>query len=262
MPDGRPVTWFVDIGNTSIGVARFAMPAVANPADAAEDWWRTPLEHAQWRPDHPPPWDQLSLRGGPATWVVASVNREISQRLQQQVGERFPDVEWQTLQSQDFPVTTRVADKRAVGADRLAAVVAANALREPNRGAVIVDAGSAINVELVDEAGIFQGGAILPGMAMAARALASNTDLLPTVEPADSAPFPIGRDTNEAIRSGLYWGAWGAIRELAARMAQQCTRPPHMMLTGGGILWRDLQRDMEVYPHLVLSGIALAWSQQ
>ena len=260
MPEGPSATLFVDIGNTSISVGKFAMPDESSAS--ASDWWQTPLDHWQWRPDTAPPWESILSAANPQQenqWVVASVNRDISRQLQQDVRQRCPSDQWQSLQSEQFPIETTVKDKSAVGADRLAAVVAANAWRQPGRAAVVVDAGSAINVELVDENGVFHGGAILPGMAMAARALAVNTDLLPTVTPADSPPEPVGRDTNEAIRSGLYWGAWGAIGELVERITQRCAQPPHLMFTGGGILWRNLREDVEVHPFLVLSGIALAW---
>ena len=263
MPERLPATLFVDIGNTSIGVGRFDLPQTPPESSSPSlltGWWKEPTAEWHWRPDQSPPWNEMEAeKGDPTTWVVASVNRDISRQLQQAIRQRYPRDSWETLESQQFPVETQVADKAAVGADRLAAVTAANALRSPGRPVVIVDAGSAINVELVDANGVFLGGAILPGMAMAARALAVNTDLLPTVQPADAPPTPVGRDTNEAIRSGLYWGSMGAIRELSRRMSEQCSQPPHVMITGGGVLWRDLSQEVEVYPHLVLSGIALAW---
>ena len=58
-----------------------------------------------------------------------------------------------------------------VGIDRLVDAVAVNRLRDAKRSAAIVDVGTAITVDLVSANGAFLGGAILPGIAMAARAL-------------------------------------------------------------------------------------------
>lgn len=238
----------VDIGNTSLAAGHF----VAGQ-------WQSPRSHWRWRPRESPPWDQLPP--GPLTWAVASVSREPCLSLQAAVANRRPDDRWRQLGSQEFPIETAVADKAAVGADRLAAAVAANAERAEGRAVIVVDAGSAITVDLIDERGVFQGGAIMPGMAMAAQALSQDADLLPSVEPAESPPDAVGRDTAGAIRSGLYWGAWGAIRELAAQYARHCPAPPQIVLTGGGVLWARLNQDVQRRPHLVLSGIALTMAR-
>lgn len=242
-------TIYVDVGNTSIGAACFP--------SATGDWWRHASFTATWRTPADLEWDRLP--SPPTRWVVATVNSEVADHLQRSVHAQRPSDVWESITSDVFPIETRVDDKSAVGADRLAAAVAANVLRDPQRPAVVVDAGSAINVELIDTAGVHCGGAILPGMAMSAQALASNTDLLPAVSPADAPPVAVGRNTTEAIRSGLYWGSWGAIQELARKFSSQNDAPPDVFLTGGGILWSGLRDDLKCEPHLVLAGIAIAW---
>ena len=127
-----------------------------------------------------------------------------------------------------------------VGIDRLLAAVAANRLRNPKRPAVIVDLGTAITVDLVDAEGVFRGGAILPGIAISARAMHDYTDLLPHIPMAEleEPPPALGRATVPAMRSGLYWGAVGAVRELIERLAEQDRRParrvPHRRRRPGG----------------------------
>ena len=51
-----------------------------------------------------------------------------------------------------------------VGIDRLLNVFAASALVKPGEPAIVVDAGSAVTVDLLHEDGSFAGGAIFPGM--------------------------------------------------------------------------------------------------
>ena len=112
-----------------------------------------------------------------------------------------------------------------VGLDRLAAAAAVNRLRSPDRGAIIVDTGSAVTVDLLSADGVFRGGAILPGIDMSARALHEFTDLLPLVSLNElSVPPPaLGVSTVTAIRGGLFWGQVGAVRrgiELSSRLVR------------------------------------------
>ena len=85
------------------------------------------------------------------------------------------------LTAADLPIAVGLEHPERVGLDRLAAAAAVNRLRSPDRGAIIVDTGSAVTVDLVSADGIFCGGAILPGIDMSARALHEFTDLLPLV---------------------------------------------------------------------------------
>src|SRR6185295_3956598 len=112
-----------------------------------------------------------------------------------------------------------VEEPARVGIDRLLAALAANHLRRPERAAIVADLGTAITVDLLSENGTFEGGAILPGIGMSSRALAEQTDALPRVaiEPSQGTPTSLGKSTEAAIRSGLYWGTIGAMSELIGR---------------------------------------------
>ncbi len=147
-----------------------------------------------------------------------------------------------------------------VGVDRLLDALAANALRGPGRPAVVVDVGTAITVDLLSAEGAFLGGAILPGIAMSARALHEFTDLLPLVDVSELAapPPPLGEETVAAMRAGLFWGAVGAVRQLIDQLAGD-TRP-QVILTGGAgpAVAELLGPSAQLVPHLTLAGIALA----
>jgi type III pantothenate kinase len=121
------------------------------------------------------------------------------------------------------------------GADRLLAAVAASALREPSRAAIVIDAGSAVTVDLVNHEGVFQGGVIWPGRAMMTQALAGNTDALPLItSPLEEEPPPIvGHSTDKAIRSGLFWGNVGAVREFVTQIKRALPHEPDVFVTGG-----------------------------
>jgi type III pantothenate kinase len=159
-----------------------------------------------------------------------------------------------------LPIVCDVRYPEKVGIDRLLSAIAANCLRADGCGAVIVDSGTATTVGLVNEAGVFCGGAILPGLALSARALHQYTQLLPEIsldELTRESRGPVGRDTHEAIRSGLFWGHLGAIRELSSRFEQQVRRPLKLLSGGGGALLAPYLGDFELVPHLPLKGVAL-----
>jgi type III pantothenate kinase len=97
---------------------------------------------------------------------------------------------------------------------------------------------------------------------MSARALDQFTDLLPH-EPIEELNEPqpaLGTSTAAAIRSGLYWGAVGAMRELIARLSEKLDRPPEVFLTGGAApsVAATLDPTARYIEHLVLAGISLA----
>ncbi|MGA2034568.1 MAG: type III pantothenate kinase, partial [Thermoguttaceae bacterium] len=164
------------------------------------------------------------------------------------------------LTSGDLPLEIELPRPDMVGVDRLLDALAANHLRPRGRPAVVVDVGTAITVDLVSPQGVFRGGAILPGLAMSARALYELTDLLPRIEAEDLSepPPPLGTATKPAMRSGLFWGAVGAIRELIGQLADPLE--PAVFLSGGAgpAVARLLGPAARHVPHLTLAGIALA----
>jgi type III pantothenate kinase len=202
----------------------------------------------------------------PLAWWIASVNRPAATRLIEWLREQRPQDRIVMLAADDLPLVVRLERPDMVGIDRLIDAVAVNRLREANRPAVIVDVGTAITVDLVAAHGDFLGGAILPGIEMSAKALHEFTDLLPWIEMSElaSPPPALGTDTEAAMRSGLFWGAVGAIRQLIVRLGDSCDERPQVFLTGGAAaqVAELLDPDARYVPNLTLSGIALAADQQ
>ena len=203
----------------------------------------------------------MQLPATPLRWFVVSVNRTIEAQFSAWIRVHRPADTYTLLQYQHFPLEIDVRAPERVGTDRLAAAVAANELRTPQRSAIVVDAGTAVTVDLMTSDGVFRGGAILPGIQTAAQGLASATDALPLLENLDlsSVPAPIGKSTQDAMRSGIVWGCVGAVRELIAQMSAGLSHVPNVFCTGGdGMhLARLIDRDMKFDPNLVLRGIAL-----
>jgi type III pantothenate kinase len=186
-------------------------------------------------------------------WYISSVYRAADERLRAWIAERYPAARAVRLAAHNFPLSIDVRYPDRVGIDRLAAALAACRFKSPKRPACVV----AISVD-----GRFLGGAISPGAGIAAKALDRYTDALPLVQFA-SEPIPdvIGKDTESAIRSGLYWGMIGTVQQLVTEVQLALgTHYVELFLTGGmaDTIGRHLTMNAEVAPHLVLQGIALA----
>ncbi len=219
----------VDIGNTRLKFGLFDSipPGVAIP-EPTSICSLSPGELKE-LPNWLAPRELTSL-----SWWIGSVQRDSTADLLEYLRGRG-DMPITLLTSGDLPLAPNVPRPDMVGIDRLLAAVAANQIRDPQRGAVIVDLGTAITVDLVSADGAFEGGAILPGIEMSARALHEFTDLLPLLEMSHltDVPSPLGKITTEAMKSGLFWGAVGGARELIMRLCENMPSEPQVLLTGG-----------------------------
>jgi type III pantothenate kinase len=119
---------------------------------------------------------------------------------------------------------------REVGADRIVNAVAAY---ERYRAAVIVvDFGTATTFDCVSPAGEYLGGAIAPGVTIAADALYHHAAKLPRVE-LGRPKAVVGRNTVASIQSGLLWGYVGLVDGMVRRMTAELLLVPRVVATGG-----------------------------
>jgi len=248
----------VDIGNTNIHLGWF-------PGDQASGTLAEP-ERDFTTSTSTPDFEALAqwLPAGAERWFVVSVNRTGLAHLRQWVLSQG-SMEFTLLDYRTLAIDAAVEYPEKVGTDRLAAAVAANYLRQPGQPAIVVDAGTAITVDAISADGRFLGGAILPGLAMSAKALTGQTDLLPEVIiDTGDVPAAIGENTIQAIRSGLYWGTVGAVRETIGRVGQQLAgeTKPQVFFSGGNMsqLAQWLGPQVTLVPHIVLKGIVLSAS--
>lgn len=112
----------------------------------------------------------------------------------------------------------RYENPKDVGADRIVNAVAA--IEKYGAPLVIVDFGTATTFCAVNEKGDYMGGAIAPGIGIAMDALFSRTAQLPKVE-LTLPKNPIGRNTVNAIQSGLLYGYCGLVDGLTKRIAEE-----------------------------------------
>jgi len=149
---------------------------------------------------------------------------------------------------------------RDVGADRIVDAVAALELYGPP--IIIVDFGTATVFDAVSREGIYLGGAISPGISVAAEALFLNTSQLRRVElvAPDSA---IGQNTTEALQSGLVLGYAGLVTGLVGRFKKELGEDAKVVGTGGlaGIMSKVTDVFDDINPDLTLIGLRLIYGK-
>ncbi|MBY4797729.1 type III pantothenate kinase [Collinsella sp. AGMB00827] len=105
-----------------------------------------------------------------------------------------------------------------VGADRIANAVAAATLY--GTPCIVVDFGTATNVDVIDERGFYIGGAIAPGIGVSLDALVARAAKLSSVS-LEAPNHALGRNTTEALQSGTVIGAAAMAEGLVARIAKE-----------------------------------------
>lgn len=155
-----------------------------------------------------------------------------------------------------IPIGRRLDPEAMVGEDRL--LNAAAAFDVMKQSCIVVDAGTAITIDLVDGEGTFHGGAIAPGASMMLESLNRRTAQLPDVS--FGAPVEaIGHNTTEAMRVGVFYGLRGMVREITEQYAETIGQFPLVIATGGdgNLLFREYELVDRVVPNLTLMGIAV-----
>jgi type III pantothenate kinase len=149
-------------------------------------------------------------------------------------------------------------EPRSVGADRI--VDAAAAFRLYGGPACIVDFGTATTFDAISEDGDYLGGAIAPGIGIAAEALFQRTAKLPRVELA-RPPTAIGRNTTHAIQSGLLFGYVGLVEGMVARFIAELGPQTRVIATGGlaEIIAQETHVIQIVAPWLTLDGLRMIY---
>lgn len=147
---------------------------------------------------------------------------------------------------------------REVGADRVCHAVAAFKLY--GGPLIVIDFGTATVFDAITREGDYMGGAIAPGVNLAAEALFQRASKLPRIEFA-KPKTAIGRNTVTAMQSGLFYGYVGLIEGLVVRFQKELGGGAKVVATGG--LARLIASETKVVDHvnydLVLIGLRILY---
>lgn len=153
----------------------------------------------------------------------------------------------------------RMPDPRQVGADRIANAVAAR--KTYGAPVIVVDFGTATNIDVVDADGAYRGGAISPGLMLSAEALFSRAAKLASVS-VEVPERALGDSTEHALQSGLVIGAAAQAEGLVARIRAELGEPDATVVGTGGLA-RTVAAATDLFdavdPDLTLRGIRDVW---
>lgn len=248
--NNRIHTVAIDVGNSAVKIAIRINQTMAHHSIGIgpTGWEQQAIQWVQ---------QQLGARG--TCWRVASVHQAAAMKLERAIGGAKPDADFQLITHHDVPMPANVDHPERLGIDRLLGAYAA--MNQLGPGIVVVDAGTAVTVDWVDQQGEFSGGVILPGLGLQSRSLQRETEALPQIDWDHDKPTPLpAKNTVDAIRSGILVGISAAIDEFIGRYRHAATSKHggvEVALTGGdaATVSRNLKNNHHVIPNLVCRGL-------
>lgn len=246
----------IDIGNTNITFGLYE-------SENLGPRWRIRTIHEKMPDEYGILLDQLfrhrgcrpdQVTGAVIASVVPPLTPVFEQACREYVGQEPLVVDAGTKTG----VRIRYDNPRDVGADRIVDAAAVKALY--SLPACVVDFGTATTFNAVSAEGDHLGGAIAPGIGIAAQALFERTAKLPRVE-LTRPPSAIGRNTPHAMQSGLLFGYVGLVEGMVARFKTELGPETHVIGTGGlaEIIARETDVIDVVDPWLTLHGLRIIY---
>ena len=252
----------VDIGNTCIkcgimlpgGTCKVTSNPIPKDTKIREEFVRDLIQ-----------WHALSESetSTPILWRVAQTGSFSWKKVQTAILQIRPLDRFEILSHQQIPLKMDVEAPEKVGIDRLLAAFAAVKI-QGNSPVLVVDAGTAITIDAVQNQ-TFCGGAILPGLPTQAETYPKVSKKLPLIQFSCDfimKPGSPGKNTEDAIQNGTYWGTIGAIRFFYDLFFPPQKKKVQLLVTGGDakLLVPGLVRvipfeRMRYHPSLVLEGI-------
>lgn len=248
----------VDVGNTNIVFALFEGQAIKARWRVATDPRRTADEYAVWLLQlmQIKGFDPKAVQRILISTVVPRALHNLTVLAQKYFGidplvAGQPPVEWGFEADVDEP--------RSLGADRAVNAIAAHA-KYPG-DLIVVDFGTATTFDVVDFNGAYKGGIIAPGINLSLDALVNAAAKLPriAIEAPTRTKSVIGRNTEDQMHIGVFWGYVAMMEGLIARMRAEIGRPAKVVATGGlAVLFGD---HTDIFDHvdtdLTLDGLAI-----
>lgn len=249
----------VDVGNTNIVFALFQGREIKSRWRVATDPRRTADEYAVWL------LQLMQLQGFDRKAVSKIIISTVVPRAQHNLevlSQKYfgldPLIAGQAPVEWGFEAD--VDEPRSLGADRAVNTVAAHAKYAGDL--IVVDFGTATTFDVVDFNGAYKGGIIAPGINLSLDALVTAAAKLPRIAiapPQGNDRRVIGRNTEDQMQIGVFWGYVAMMEGLIARLRSEIGRPAKIIATGGLAVLFD--EHTEIFDHvdtdLTLDGLAI-----
>lgn len=224
----------IDIGNTNIVCAAFENGEVK----------------ASWRIETQENFT-LELEGY-STVVCSAVVPWAAERIRELTSQKqIPLIE---ANAQTIGLKIDLSEPDKVGADRITNALAV--VKEHMTPAIVVDFGTATTFDVIDGQGTYCGGAIAPGLHLSLKALREGVAAkFPNIEIEQCNP--VGKNTAEAMQSGMYWGYVGLVNGIIEQITADLGQKPYVIATGGlaHVFKPSLPVVNKVDEHLTLRGL-------
>ncbi len=242
----------LNAGNSRLAIGVFVAGELTYATRVAHE------QRSEWPARIADAWARVAEQSGAAV-VGASVNPPLIESLEHAVDQATGQRILWVGRDIDLPINVLTDEPAATGVDRVLNVAAA--YEQMGKACVVVDAGSAITIDVCNDAGEFLGGAIAPGASAQLDALHDKTAKLPRVT-LDVPASPIGKNTHDAIRAGVFHGIRGMVKDLTETYATELGYWPDIIATGGDAprLFENWELIHAIAPDLTLYGIALAYT--
>ena len=127
-------------------------------------------------------------------------------------------------------VKINIKNKDQVGSDRIANAV--GVYKKYKNNCIVLDFGTATTFDIVTKEGIYNGGIIAPGVNLSIKSLVNSADQIPIFRIRKQKKI-IGKSTQEALRSGFYWGYSGLINNIILKIEDESKKKYKIIFTGG-----------------------------
>ncbi len=231
-----------DVGNTNVVVALFEGSEIRARWRIATDPRRTGDEYAVWLNQ------LLAMEGFERSAIDRIIFSSVVPRADHNLAvlaQKYFGVEplfaGQGEAAWDFEID--VEQPQTLGSDRALNCIAAHELVGGDM--IVVDFGTATKFEAIDYNGAYKGGIIAPGINLSLDALVGKTAKLPRIAiRAPETGSVIGRNTEDQMLIGVFWGYVAMMEGLIERMKAEFGRPVKVVATGGLAILFDEKTDI------------------
>jgi type III pantothenate kinase len=155
-------------------------------------------------------------------------------------------------------LTSAYANPQQLGIDRWLVTLAAKSIRPHAQPVIIVDAGTAMTIDVLSADGKHTGGYIVPGLNMQVSALGQHTHKVQVQDPQWSS-LSIGQNTKECVSHGALAAMVALIKQTKNNLENEQSMPVLLYLTGGDAeLIRPFISEATYIKELVLLGLMIA----
>lgn len=185
---------------------------------------------------------------------IISVTGKLTSDIEQYLVQKFKTKYIRLTHDVPMPIKNLYRTPETLGRDRLAGVVGAYALF-PEQNCLVIDAGTCITYDLINNKGEYLGGNIAPGVKMRLLAMNAFTAKLPIVEMSDTESW-IGYDTNSALVNGGQLGTILEVRSFISRCRRKFGQL-NVIFTGGDtdFFVKQLKSKIFARPNLISIGL-------